>query len=256
VGTAKQCTPSPAGSNIVTSAWLRGMGLPDNGGRNTQSVPPGVTNAPVEPNNPNRRDPHTGPLMSKNRPTSDCSSAEARIEGWKKGDTVTELGFDFRNGGHCGAGAPRFDVTVTGSDGTSHTFFFGCVYGAHTDAPQDPTQWTRVRFDATVCPAAGDPCQLGGFVFGPSGTKVDRIDVVYDEGTDTPSTGQPRPIVPPSGEGDPNGVGLAVLDNIDVNGNIITAGSGVCPGSGGDDGSCPSSGTKGEHDRRNHDRDR
>ena len=35
VGTAPGCAPTPPGSNIVTSAWLGGMGLPDNGLRQT-----------------------------------------------------------------------------------------------------------------------------------------------------------------------------------------------------------------------------
>src|SRR3954469_15346155 len=34
VGKAGDCGPAP-GSNIVTSAWLGGMGLPDNGGANS-----------------------------------------------------------------------------------------------------------------------------------------------------------------------------------------------------------------------------
>jgi len=44
--------------------------------------------------------------------------------------------------------------------------------------------------------------------------------------------------MPPSGE-DPKGVGLAVLDNIDVNGVLITTGAGICPSAGDKNGSCP-----------------
>jgi hypothetical protein len=40
---------------------------------------------------------------------------------------------------------------------------------------------------------------------------------VFDEGTDTPSVS------------DPTGVGLAVIDNIDINGTLITAGRGIAP---------------------------
>jgi len=73
----------------------------------------------------------------------------------------------------------------------------------------------RVRFSATsgtVFPASGT---APPFVFGT--TQVRSIDIIYDEGTDTPS---------PS---DPNGVGLAVLDNIDINGKLITSGKGIVP---------------------------
>ncbi len=100
VGTAPGCAPGAAGSNIVTSAWLTGMGLPDNGGSNT------ATDAAT------KHDPHFGLLLSKNGLTTDCSSAGADIQG-AAGITVTELGFDYRNGGHCGAGAPRFNITTT-----------------------------------------------------------------------------------------------------------------------------------------------
>src|SRR5947199_5438658 len=40
VGTAAQYG-DPAGARIVTSAWLGGMGLPDNGGRNFNARTPG-----------------------------------------------------------------------------------------------------------------------------------------------------------------------------------------------------------------------
>jgi len=190
VGTAEQC--GIAGSNIVTSAWLGGMGLPDNGGPNS-----------ADANSATKRDPHLGLLVSKNGLTTDCSSSGAVIRGFRRGSTITELGFDFRKGGHCGSGAPRFNVT----DEAGTTHFFGCFHGVHTPAPQDP-QWERVRF---VAPTPGNE----SFVFGV--TRVDSIAIVYDEGTDTPTVE------------DPNGVGLAVLDNIDINGRLITRGSGIEP---------------------------
>jgi hypothetical protein len=184
VGTAPGCAPFPPGSNIVTSAWLTGMGLPDDGSSN------------VTPSTPPNRDPHFGLLFSKNGSTADCSAAQADING-AKGMTVIELGFDFRNGGHCGAGAPRFNVTT--NDDVTH--FFGCAGGTQTAAPQDPAQWTRVRFT----PVQGFPPVIPG-------TTIKSIGLILDEGTDTPS---PQ---------DPNGVGLAVLDNIDVNGTLVTRG--------------------------------
>jgi hypothetical protein len=125
------------------------------------------------------------------------------IRGFRPGGTITELGFDYRKGGHCGAGAPRFNVT----DEAGVTYFFGCIYGVPTPAPQD-LQWERVRF---LVPTPGNE----GFVFGV--TRVQSIEIVFDEGTDTPTLE------------DPQGVGLAVLDNIDVNGRLITRGRGIEP---------------------------
>ena len=119
VGRAGDCGDDyPAGARIVTSAWLGGMGLPDDGGPNV---------GPNPANNPSKNDPHRGLLLSKNGTTADCSAAGATITR-VQGMTVTPtfaLGFDYRNGGHCGAGAPRFNVN------TDMGFFFvGCASGS------------------------------------------------------------------------------------------------------------------------------
>ena len=210
VGTAAQC--GVAGSNIVTSAWLGGMGLPDNGGANTTAVDLAT--------NPNKKDPHFGLLVSKNGPTSDCSSAGAQIRG-VKGTMVTAtfaLGFDYRNGGHCGAGGPRFNVSYTLPDGRDgFSFVGGCANDSTpTPAPQDPLQWSRVRFE-TSNPAESFPVI-------PAGSRIESIALITDEGTDTP-TG-PRP----SGDlGNPAGIGLAVVDNIFIDGKFIRTGSGIEP---------------------------
>jgi hypothetical protein len=182
VGTAAQCNPSPAGNRIITSAWTSGLGLPDNGTAN-----PGGATA------------HQGLLLSKNGPSPNCSAAGADIVGWTPGDTLSALGFDYRLGGHCGAGAPRINV-YSGS----HTYFFGCASGNASVAPQDPTNWTRVVFNDAGQPYPG----ASGFVFG--GTPVDAIQIIFDEGTDTPSADAPA------------GVGLATIDNIRINNTFIT----------------------------------
>src|SRR6202042_1029765 len=63
-------------------------------------------------------------FLQKNVPTADCSSAGATVNG-VNGITLTELNFQYdnSNGGHCGAGAPRYDVVT--SDNVTH--FFGCA---------------------------------------------------------------------------------------------------------------------------------
>src|SRR5262245_14358480 len=196
VGKASDCAPGPAGSRIVTAAWLGGLGLPDNGGVNTTAADLAT--------NPNKQDPHQGLLLSKNGPTADCSSAGATING-VKGTIVTAgflLGLDFRNGGHCGAGAPRFNV-----DTDMGFFFVGCANAPQTPAPQDPTEWTRTRSDVTAC---GAECFPGSI---PVGAKIKSITIIFDEGTDTANN-------------DTEGVGLAVVDNIFINGKFIKAGKG------------------------------
>src|SRR5438128_8396562 len=205
VGRAGDCgTAYPAGSRIVTSAWLGGMGLPDNGGQNVGTDPK---------DNPNKLDPHVGLLLSKNGTTADCSAAEAEITG-VEGITVNgefHLGFDYRNGGHCGAGAPRFDVSYRQPDGTDGSSFVGGCSNDHqpTAAPQDPAQRTRVRFETS------DPTE--SFPTIPTGSTIKRITLIFDEGTDTANN-------------DTEGVGLAVVDNIDINNRLITRGTGIADG--------------------------
>ena len=179
VGEAGYCGAGyPAGSPIVTAEWLDGMGLPD-------------------PGSPRR----SGLLLSKNGPTADCSAAVARITG-VAGATLGELGFDFRNGSHCGGGAPRFGVVSR----EGFYYFVGCASGTFTEAPSDPQQWTRVRFGA----GAFVPADPQAPPFELDVTVVERLYIVFDEGTDAPSAE------------DPTGVGLAILDNIDVDGQVIT----------------------------------
>ncbi len=156
----------PNQTGIVAAAWVRHLGLPE----------PGDGNA------------RFGLLLSKNGPTTTNASAGVVIEG-VKGISVSELGYDVRNGGHCSGGAPRFNVVT--SDGVLH-FVGACTNGTLAGSP-DPG-WKTFRFT----PAQAFP------PFSPT-QPVRSIAIVFDEGTDT-------------------GVdfsGLVVLDNLDINGVLI-----------------------------------
>jgi hypothetical protein len=181
VGEEGDCgADAPAGSRIVQAEWLDGLGLPDAGGSA-----------------------RSGLLLSKNGPTADCSAAVVRIHGIA-GEAIDELGFDYRNGSHCGGGAPRFGVVSR----EGFYYFVGCASGTKEPAPPDEGQWTRVRFGPrSFVPSSPEapPFELGV-------TPVDRLYVVFDEGTDATSAGNPA------------GSGLAILDNIDVNGELIERG--------------------------------
>jgi hypothetical protein len=145
----------PDKTGTAESKWVTGEGLPDAGKSNHALY------------------------LTKLAPTNTNAASGASVE---FAGTLTELGFDYRNDGHCGAGAPRFNVyTETGG-----TIFFGCIHGIQTPAPDDPVNWTRVRFDLSV---------LGG-------AAVTGIDIVFDEGTN-------------------HGEGFVYLDNIDVNGVLV-----------------------------------
>ncbi len=133
-------------------------------------------------------------VMSKMLPTAANAAAGAIVEG-VDGIRLDELGFDVYLGGHCGGGAPRFDVTT--EDGT--TYFFGCFSGTHQPAPDKPATFERVRFrDVDAAPQfVGDPPWPG---FGRA--CIRSITIVFDEGIDV-------------------GVGFTALDNIDIDGTLI-----------------------------------
>lgn len=132
-------------------------------------------------------------VMSKQAPTAVDAAALATIEN-VHGERLESLGFDVWSAGACSGGAPRFDVTT--ADGS--IYFFGCAYGKHTTSPSRHG-FERVRFsDADAVPQlASDPPWPG---FGH--VRVRSIVLVFDEGTDG------------------GGSGIAVLDDIDVNGII------------------------------------
>lgn len=160
----------PGHTGIVAGDWVKHLGLPQDNDKN-----------------------RFGLLLSKNGTTLTNASAGLVVHG-VKGLHLTELGLDVRNGGHCGAGAPRFNVVT--SDGV--TRFYGCVYGTHT--PNTPAPgWQRVRFFTNVS-YPGAPAIT-------SGLTVDSISIDFDEGTDI----------------GPDFSGMVVLDNIDINGVLIGA---------------------------------
>jgi hypothetical protein len=136
-------------------------------------------------------------LMFKLTATSVDVASGATVEN-VDGRVLDELGFDVFNGGHCGAGAPRFDVTTV--DGS--IYFFGCAYGTHTPAPDRPITFMRVRFaDADAVPQTATTPPWPGF----GHARVAHIDIVFDEGPDV-------------------GSGFTALDNIDINGELIGSG--------------------------------
>ena len=157
---AKTFIEDPDDTDAVVSAWLTHVGLPD-AGKSNHAL-----------------------FLQKDSDTATNALAGAKIK-WLNGKLVTdltELGFDYMNGGHCTANAPRFVITVDAVD-----FTFGCSSGTASPAPDDPVNWTRVRFDLTSLPTTGT---------------IEDAQIIFDEGTDA-------------------GTGQIYLDNIDINGSLI-----------------------------------
>ena len=153
----------PDNTGIVSAAWVNNIGLPDKGGSSFAL------------------------LLQKSGPTPTNAAAGASIQG-VEGITLTELGFDYKDGSHCSAGSPRFNVQAT--DGFH--FLGGCANS--TSGPGPAAGWTRVRINPSN-PAQAFP------VIAPGATIL-SITVIQDEGNDT-------------------GTGSAIIDNIDINGILI-----------------------------------
>ena len=126
------------------------------------------------------------------------------LEGQKVSE-LTYLAWDHRTGGHCGAGAPRWDVFVTGLSNTQYTLFLGCAAAIHTPVLDAP-EWTTDSYSgAAIVTVGGSNAGL---------TDVEQADaaagtitgliIVFDEGTD-------------------QGTGFVFLDNITVNSKIFTS---------------------------------
>ena len=194
----------PGKTYLVQADWARGIGCPTNArvaisnATGTAIDSFGTFTDPACPTGDKRDRKNEGLLLAKTGPTSNFASATAEIKG-VKGKTLTELGWDIRKpngapgearGSQCGGGAPRWNVTAT--DGTFH--FIGCSTSA-------PVVTAGVGFQRH---------RWTGALLGPvAGKRIKRLSIVFDESYDS----------------GPTNFGLAVLDNIDVNGVLVGRGS-------------------------------
>jgi hypothetical protein len=143
---------------------------------------------------------------------------------------LTGLEWEHRDDGHCGAGAPRWNVNITSSSTRRFTVFLGCLAAAHT--PSVETGWTRDTYSSSAIQAQiasqvaaavlaecsaeslGDPtaiatCIATEVAATQSGT-IRSLLIVFDEGL---TFGNP-PV--------PLGVGFVYLDNITVEASGMT----------------------------------
>ena len=119
--------------------------------------------------------------LEKNVPLTENVSAGAVLNGLKgvvvlAGDT---LGYDIKNTSPCGAGAPRFNVYWTAPDGSPHSstlfsFVGGCANDpTRSPSPQDPANWTRVKFELQ------NPAEA--FPVIPPGASLQLVVLIVDE---------------------------------------------------------------------------
>jgi len=124
-----------------------------------------------------------------------------------RGIILSELGYDIRKAGgvssplgsNCDVDAPRFDIQTT-----NNFYFIACTSPPPTsESPSGP--WDRLRWGTgTPGSVMGYCATCTGFPLVPITEMIERIDIVFDEGTDV------SPFF-----------GVAILDNIDVNGTLV-----------------------------------
>jgi len=168
------------------AAWKAQQGLPDSNGKDNQAL-----------------------YFQKMTAAPTFAAGVAVIKGLSgtPADELTGLAWDHRTDGHCGAGAPRWNVglrhVVTGQP---QTVFLGCNAAAHTQLGPGASGHTWCR-DTQPSIAAQIQAQTGQPA---SNFTLRGLAIVFDEGTDTPNP-------PPAGCQQTNLVGGFVhLDNITV----------------------------------------
>jgi hypothetical protein len=209
----------PAHTHLVQGAWLEGIGCPTMATTFSGTATDTFTDpACVTGDQDDKK--VEGLLLAKTGPTANVASSFARIEG-VKGEPLTELGWDIRKpgtlgpvsstdprGSHCGAGAPRWNITVRTSTGQEASFFLGC------NSPPAPVQvggvgYVRMRWGAPISAfAADDVVCKSGTLCDITNLEIQSLSILFDEGYDT----------------GPDNFGMAVLDNIDVNGVLTGKG--------------------------------
>lgn len=102
--------------------------------------------------------------------TATFAAGVAIIEG-VEGALVSELGlsWEHRADGHCGAGAPRWNVGIDLPGGGRQTVFLGCAAAAKS--PGSAPNWIRDSYPG-----------LGVSV--PAGARIRSLAIVFDEGND------------------------------------------------------------------------
>jgi hypothetical protein len=207
-GSFNQAKPfifDPAKTHLVQGTWLEGIGCPTeaNVAIYPATRPTGTFTAGGCPSGDRSDKTNQGLLLVKTGPLENNASAGAVLKN-VKGITLTEIGYDLRKpgadqndvrGSHCGAGAARFNVTT--SDGF---WFVGC----NSPAPEvtfSGDGWMRLRWTGPM--GYKDGVTLSAI----TGT-VQSISIVFDEGETV----------------GPDNFGVAILDNIDVNGVLVGQG--------------------------------
>jgi len=167
------------------AAWKSQQGLPDSKGNGNFAL-----------------------YLQKLTATATNAAAFAVITGLEgqKVSALTSLAWDdHRTGGHCGAGAPRWDVFVKGLSNKPYTLFLGCAAAVQTPVLGAPEWMTDSYSGAAIVTVGGGNAGLtADEQIDAAGGTITGLIIVFDEGTD-------------------QGEGFVFLDNITVNLKIFTS---------------------------------
>ena len=199
----KPKTFDPKKTNLAANLWVKGIGCPTNSKFSLDGVNVQLFTDPACPTGDPKDSTNTGLLLAKTGPTANFAAATATLS--KAVNPIQVLGYDLRKAGgvptdprgsHCSSGAPRFDFV----DVNDNVYFLGCNSPAPT-VLFSSDGWIRLRWGPPVMvfPA------VGGAPVDVSTLTIEDISLVQDEGQDV----------------GPDNFGLAILDNIDINGTLI-----------------------------------
>jgi hypothetical protein len=181
VGTAAsagQVTFHPSGFGPQSyAAWKAHQGLADSRGNDSQAF-----------------------YMQKMVPTTTFAAGVAVFKGFEglPAEDLDGLEWKHRTDGHCGAGAPRWNVNVVDENtGERHTAFLGCFAAAHSAVVEsDPDHdWCRDTYtdgpiEAAIAAATLDPTDPTDTATPLVDLEVRNLVIVFDEG---PEVNNPEP---------------------------------------------------------------
>jgi hypothetical protein len=120
-------------------------------------------------------------------PTTTVAAGIAVIEGVQglPASAITGLSWEHRMDGHCGAGAPRWNLGLTSPTGQQFTVFLGCLAAAHTPAGTDDQgrAWIRDSYPGVGVGSIADQV-LAATALPVTGLTVRSLIIVFDEGND------------------------------------------------------------------------
>jgi hypothetical protein len=202
----------PAKTHLVNGAWLSGIGCPTNAkyapypatsATSTYTDPACVTGDSSDKDN-------EGLLLAKTGPTENNAEPFAELKNLK-GVAISELGYDLRKtgstldlrGSTCSVQAPMFQLQT--KDGT--VYYIGCM-SPPPDVQIPGDGYLRLRWGGSATLMA---YRNGSELVSISGMKFDKVYIVFQDGYGGATADQSK-------------FGLAVLDNIDVNGVLVGEG--------------------------------